>query len=158
MMRGRALLCAVMLSLMTSGCASMLPALVQIGSASRMVTSYLGLIDEAAMIWAAAHPDDEQLAKQLIEAIGRVKHALIALDRLGASAEAYTSGDVAAAKLALIQAYTELYQLAQEMGIVPGGAPRMTSYSDRMAEPEKPAQPPPQVEAMTPAELEEMLR
>jgi len=136
------------------GCSSALSALVQLGNTSQLVSSYLGLIDDAAVMWAQAHPGDLTEAQQIRGAIERTQRALVALERIGAGADAYQEGDVSEAKAELLAAYSALYQIAQDLGIVPGGdqsaAVKPMAISNRSA--------PRQVEAITPAELSELLR
>ena len=146
------LLLVAMLSL--SGCSSILPALVHIGNVAQLVHGEVTLVGDAARLWAASHPDDSADARRMTEALERAQQALTVLQRLGAGAAAWQAGDVERAKDELLDAYRELYSIAQELGIVPGVAPQLTSYSARAAE----AAPVRQVEALSPAELAELLR
>jgi len=149
---GSLLLIAV---LALSGCSQVLPAMVRIGNTSSLVSSYLGMIDDAAELWVQAHPEDLTGAQQLRGAMERTRRALVALERIGASVGAYEQGDVSAVRSELLAAYSALYHVAQELGIVPGGEPQLASYSARaLAQPSQPVR---QVEAITPDELSELL-
>lgn len=141
----------VMLLLVMSGCASILPALVQIGNTSQLVSSYLDLIDTAADIWVQSHPDDHGNANKLKDALERTKLALVALERLGASASSYEQGNIAAAKLELLMAYTALYEVAQSLGLIPGGTPRIALRALPLIRQQ-------QVDAISPDELAELLK
>lgn len=135
-------------ALSLTGCTSLLPSLVQVGNTSHLVSSYLGLLDTSAQLWADAHPDDTDGARRFSAAVARCRQALLALERLGASAAAYEAGDVSRAKDELLQAYAALYQVAQELGLIPGGnRGAVAARADAR-----------QVDAITPAELAELLQ
>jgi len=150
-----ALLILVALHVPLAGCSSIWSTLAQVGNTSQLVSSYLGLIDTSAQLWADAHPADADGARRMTEAIARCRIALTVLQRVGASAAAYNAGDTETAKDELLAAYSDLYAIGQELGIIPGGEPQLTSYSARV---ELTAQSAPQVDAITPAELEALLR
>jgi hypothetical protein len=152
-------LLAVVLCVFLLSCAQILPALVQLGNTSKLVSSYLELIDDAADIWSQAHPEDLDGAQKLKGAIERTQLALVALEKMGTSASAYEQGDVSAAKLELLQAYSALYQIAQELGLIPGGT-AIAQAGDEVGSQAAAlsAKAPKQVDAITPDELEELLR
>lgn len=125
----RTAICALALFLAV-GCGGVLPALVQIGAASQLVSTSLGQLARVGESWTQRYPERTDDARRLWAAIERAQRTLSALQLLGVSASAYEIGDATRARSELLAAYSELYALATELGLVRS---RGTIQSDESA-------------------------
>jgi hypothetical protein len=123
-----------------SACHALLPALVHAANVANMVTGWVNLLDDAQRQWFAEHPDEETAA-QFAAAIGVTRDALAALDRLGAASESYSEGDHAEAEQRLLEAYRELYAIAETIpGFLDSAGGLATPPDGQMARPGTPAE------------------
>jgi len=159
---------AILLSIGLLGlpsCGRVLPAMVELGAASQLAGDSLELLALAGERWAERNPALLEQAQLVRGAVDRARLALRALQRLGASASAYERGDASQAKLELLAAYSALYQLASELGLIQQAAPVLksngrttvlqTAPSSGLAPAPAPLR---RVDTISPDELRELLR
>lgn len=118
-------LCASLAAVPLAGCAAglaTLQALTAAAQGSQWLGAAIDTAEAGSEAWLARHPSrsaDEQIAA----ALRRARLARAALDAALAVASAADAGDVAAARSAALDAYSALYSLLDELGVLEGVGP-----------------------------------
>lgn len=110
------------LALSLAGCSGLLGALSTVAQGAQVLSSLVDVANTGQDAYFARHPDLER-QQEVAAALHRARLAISALDAATAAAKAADDGDLEAAKVGALEAYSELRKLLDEMGVLTATAP-----------------------------------
>lgn len=115
--------------LFAGGCSSFLPALAKAAQGAQWLGTVIDVAETGSQAYFSRHPSLENQTKTA-NALNRAKQALAAFDAALATGKAIEGKDLATARSEALKAYSELYALIRDLGIMSATPPAGGAETD----------------------------